>query len=105
MLSFDNYIAFAHANLIMKCLHGQTSQALCEMVQLLKAFGLSTRNTTAGNCKISYRKTSFGHTSFSIKGAKIWNKLPIELKTEQNHQEFKTKLKKFLKDNQSCGRV
>ena len=31
MLSFDNYIAFANANLIHKCLHGQAPQALCDM--------------------------------------------------------------------------
>ncbi|KAM3849495.1 tetraspanin-8-like [Diretmus argenteus] len=54
-------------NLICKCLNGEAPQVLCDMVRPLQAPGRSTRNATAGNCKVPFRKTSFGQTSFSLK--------------------------------------
>ncbi len=99
MLSFDNYIAFANSNLVWKCLNGQTAQA---SVTWCSHYRRSTKNPTAGNCKILHRKTSFGQMSLSIEGATTWNELPTGLKAEQK-QHFKIKLKKILKDNQSCS--
>ena len=75
MLSFDNYIASSNINLIYKCLHGQAPQVLCDLVQPMQAVGRSTRRAAAGNCRVPHRKTSFGQSSFLIKGVNIWNSL------------------------------
>ena len=70
VLSFDNYIAFTNANLIHKCLHGQTPEALCDTVQPLQAAGSSTLSVTAGNCKVpstwNYLPTIYMHTVQSV---------------------------------------
>ena len=99
MMSFDNYIALSNINLIYKCLHGQAPQVLCDLTQPIQAVGRSTRGAVAGNCRIPHRKTSFGQSSFLIKGLNLWNSLPPEFKANHSHGWFRCQMKEFLKNN------
>lgn len=105
MLSFDNYIALSNVILVHKCLHGQAPQMLCEHIQPIQVAGRSTRSAVAGNCRVPHRKTVFGQSSFTIKGANQWNSLPSSIKAIHSHEQFKTQLKEFLKGNQVCSHV
>ena len=58
-----------------------------------------------GNCRLPHCKTSFGQSSFPIKGVNIWNSLPTKLKAIHSHGRFRSKMKEFLKDNQVCGHI
>ena len=84
MLSFNSYIALSNINLIHKCLHDRAPQVLCDLVQLMQDVGRSTRSAAAGNCRVPHRKTSFGQSSFLIKGVNIRNSLPNKLKAIQS---------------------
>ena len=55
--------------------------------------------------KVPHRKTSFGQSSFGIKGADMWNSLPTELEEIHGLKQYKGKLKEYLKDKQICSHV
>ena len=41
-------------------------------------------------------KTKYGRRRFHFVGPRLWNALPVEMRTEQNMDTFKTKLKTML---------
>ena len=62
----------------------------------------TTRASTCGDCLIPLCKTSFCQSALSVKGAKLWNSLPTELKLETNSKAFNKGIKQWLKSNQQC---
>ena len=75
--------------IVHKCLLGRAPESLCNMFQL----GGSERTK-----KLEERacQGAMGERSFSVAGAKLWNLLPKEVRTEEDTEEFKKKLKTFL---------
>ena len=48
--------------------------------------------------KLEERKCNgeMGERSFAVAGPKLWNLLPVEVRIEEDTEEFKKKLKTFL---------
>ena len=82
-------IVFKMMLIVHKCLIGKAPKSLCDMFVL----GASTRTK-----KLEERgfRGAMGARSFSVAGPKLWNLLPINVRTEEDTEEFKTKLKTFL---------
>ncbi len=99
MLSFDDCLKFSTVKMVFKCLQNLAPDVLCKLVSR-QSSGRITRGTTSGNCKVERRKTSFGQSTFSIKGSQMWNTLPTEIKTIQDIKVFTKNVKDWLKQNQ-----
>ena len=82
-------IIFKMLLIVHKCLLGRAPESLCNMFQL----GGSERTK-----KLEERacQGAMGERSFSVAGAKLWNLLPKEVRTEEDTEELKKKLKTFL---------
>ncbi len=77
--------------------------ALCPYVTKTNPSRIATRGLAYGNCRVAQRKTTFGHSSFSVKGIHLWNALPTEMKTLTDLKIFNEKVKNWLKQNQICN--
>lgn len=103
LLNFESFIKFSFLKLIFKCINNQAPAVLCPFVTKINTRGVATRRAAGGNCIAEGRKTTFGHSSFSVIGTHFWNDLPTEIKTETNLKTFNRKVKHWLKENQICG--
>ena len=54
-------------------------------------------------CQPLVNTETHGINSFSYQGAKIWNSIPIEIKSSQSLNEFKCKLNLWPGPQCSCG--
>ena len=60
-------------------------------------------NTRRSNCRLQlpHRNTSYGHEALSFLGPKLWNNLPVNIKSSSNINTFKHDIKKlFFKELQ-----
>ena len=75
--------------IVHKCLLGEAPVSLRNMMVM----GGSTRTK-----KLEERKCNgeMGERSFSVAGPKLWNLLPMDVRMEENTDDFKKKLKTFL---------
>ena len=82
-------ISFKIVLVVHKCMLGNAPQSLCDML----AMGASTRTR-----KLEERSCNgvMGERSFQVAGPKLWNLLPLNLRMEEETEEFKKKLKTFL---------
>ena len=101
MLSFDSFIKFSFIKLIFKCVNDLAPAVLRPQV---KGTGTNriTRGSANGDHKAAMRSTTFGQSSYSVKGIHLWNALPTEIKKQTNLKIFNEKVKCWLKSNQSC---
>ena len=88
-LPIKERIVFKICLLVHKCLRGNAPECLREMMVYVK----SAR--TMKLVQTDY-KNSFGERRFGRVAPKIWNLLPLELRSEGDKEEFKKKLKTFL---------
>ena len=49
-----------------------------------------------GLVEVGYKLTRYGSRSFSVASAKLWNALPLDIRTSDNLMQFKRKLKTHL---------
>lgn len=63
----------------------------------------ATDSSTNGDCIVPMCKNSFGQSAFSVKGAKPWNSLPMDLKLETDGNVFNRGVKLWLKSNRPCS--
>ena len=75
--------------IVHKCLLGKAPESLCNMFSL--GASARTKKLVEPACC-----GEMGERSFSVAGAKLWNLLPIDVRVEDDTEEFKTKLKTFL---------
>ena len=82
-------IVFTILLIVHKCLLGNAPKSLCDMLIV----GGSKRTK-----KLEERSYcgSMGARSFSVAGPKLWNLLPLDVRIEEDTDEFKSKLKTFL---------
>jgi hypothetical protein len=59
--------------------------------------GAILETSISSDCLVPIYKTSFGQSVFSVKGEKLWNLLPTNLKLETNSNTFNRELKQWLK--------
>ena len=82
-------IAFKILLVVHKCLLGEAPVSLRSMIVM--GGSTRTKKLEEGKCN-----GEMGERSFSIAGPKLWNLLPMEVRVEENSDEFKKKLKTFL---------
>lgn len=101
VLSFDSFVNYSFLKLLFKCVNNLAPEIYCQLVLKQKS-GIRTRGTASGNCIAAKRRTTFGQTSFSVRGIKLRNALPSEIKTLTELKVFNTHLKQWLKMKQLC---
>lgn len=102
LLSFDSFIKFSFITLNFKRVNNFSPAVLCPYVTKMNTNRIATRGSTNGNCRVAQRKTTFGQSSFSVKGKHFWNALPTEIKIQPDLKTFNEKVKHWLKLNQTC---
>ena len=58
---------------------------------------------SASNVYIDYKRTNYGKFSLKYRGAHIWNNLPIELKSLQSYNSFKTSVTAYVQNQSIVG--
>ena len=102
ILSFANFISLHFVKLVFKCLNNTAPVPLCKTIKQQSSRS-TTRAASKGNCSIPFRRTSFAQTAFSVKGAKLWNSLPDNLKSIPTLATFKKNTKLWLFQEQHCN--
>ena len=96
-------IEFKLGILVFKCLHGDAPSYLVESLSLVSVNpALQThRSASRGDLVVPRTRTvRMGPRSFCVSGPKLWNSLPLEIRThEQTLAAFKAKLKSHLFTN------
>ncbi len=103
LFNFDSFLHYLDACLIFKILHGLAPPPLGEFIQQKSSSGRATRAATRGDCVVPYRRSKFGQTVFSVRASNYWNCLPAELRESTSYLSFKFKLKKWIKNTQTCN--
>lgn len=104
-LNFSNLKIFKQANIFYKTLHGLSPPPLREFIKRKPDRGISTRATIRGDCEVPHRQTAFGKNILSVQGCLIWNDLPLSIRDSPSFPSFKSNLKKWLLNNQTCDHV
>ena len=77
---------------VHKCINHTAPHSLCALI----TFGDSERTKKLHETKV---KTKYGERDFSHAGPKLWNLLPISIRSEEDTVKFKSSLKSFLMFN------
>ena len=78
-------------------LHQQISKQSTECLSLeLLGSRKDTRSKNSRIIRIERRSTLIGNRSYLVKAAKVWNSLPLEIRTTDSIPLFKIRLKKLL---------
>lgn len=103
LLSFENFRLFSNLCLVYKILNGLAPPPLCDFVYARSLNSIrSTRISSIRDCHISFRRTVFGQSAFSVKASNQWNALPDDVRSSSSFSSFKTNLKRHLKGTQLC---
>ena len=73
-------------NIVHKCYYGEAPDQLCQNIITKKDINLRRSEKLV----IPRPETNFLHKSVTFRGAVLWNKLPINLKKDERHNNFKT---------------
>ena len=65
------------------------------MIQLKHIHSYNTRLSSTSNYYLNHIRTTLAHNSFSFKGPKLWQSIPVNLK-QQSFASFKKSYKKYL---------
>ncbi len=95
-MSFDSFVRLCFLKLVFECINNLAPEPLHRYIQRQDSNRV-TRSTVEGNCRIQYRRTTFGQSALSIKGCKLWNTLPTEIKSLTNLKTVTQKVKCWLK--------
>ncbi len=87
-------IEFKVSLLVFKCLNGLAPAYLSELIKPVDNVGLRS----SINCMLQVPKSrpTYGDRSFSVCGPRLWNSLPITVKTSTSLDGFKSQLKTHL---------
>lgn len=103
LLTFEIFILFSNVTLVNKIFHDLAPHPLRMFVKSCEEAGpRTTRASSRGDCYVNFRSSTFGQNCFSVKSAGMWNSLPLTVRESSTLQQFKFKLKKWLKDGQIC---
>ena len=82
---------------VFKCRHGMAPKYLQDLLEAKEnqRQGLKSNNKQLLKVLATTRKT-FADRSFSVKGPKLWNDLPDNIRTISSYAEFKKQLKTHL---------
>lgn len=102
LLSWENMVKYSNLCLLYKIINGLSSPPLHQFVNIRTADHSRTRGAARGDCVIPFRKSVFGHTSFSVRAATEWNRIPLIIRNQNTYCIFKNHLKKWLLEFQIC---
>ena len=94
LLNFDDLYKQQCMLLCHDCVRHRAPQQITKLI-VLEQTSYSTRNKSNNplNLKIPNLKTRVGSQSFRVKGPKIWNEIPTEIKNVDKKQTFKSSIK------------
>ena len=98
-LPFSDRITFFRATLMFKCFNNAAPTNLSDKFHMLRDLhNIYTRQATTDHLALPKFKLSTAQNSFSFKGAKIRNSLPISVKSSTSPSSFKCNLLKYLRN-------
>ena len=92
-LRVESRVIFKVLLLVFKAIHGQCSQNLQQLLQY-KRYNCRPQDLMMLETKNA--KTKYGKRTFSYAGPRLWNALPLQIRTEENIESFKSKVKTLL---------
>jgi hypothetical protein len=102
-LPIRSRIDFKIALLVFKCLHGLAPAYLTQILTTKKTGRSGLRSSSSVNTPtltVPFNKSKiFLDRSFAFSGPTVWNGLPYDIRTVDNINDFKKKLKTFLFKN------
>ena len=84
--------------LVYRCLSGTAPKYLSDLLKR-KTFRRTTRSTTQAFNDLEVPrvfKATMASRAFSVYGPKLWNTLPVDLRSLDSYSSFKTHLKTFI---------
>ena len=90
-LKIKELIEFKVILLVYKSQNDQAPTYLSELIQYNSHSGSRTHNLESGSFN-----TRYGYRAFQVCGPKLWNALPLYIKTSQSTEILKKRLKEFL---------
>ena len=95
-------IKFKVLLLVFKCQHGLAPSYLSEFIIPYQQ-ARTLRSSSQHLLQVPFtRKGFFGDRAFGVAGPRLWNELPLELRTVPNVTTFKSKLKTYLFKQHYC---
>ena len=102
LLNWDSFQKFSGLCLFYKVMHGLAPAPLAEFISQKNRTERVTRGSVRGDCVIPLRKSAFGQSAWSVRGASEWNSIPEEVKQQSTYQTFKKHLKQWLINTDTC---
>ena len=93
------HIQFKIGTLVFRSLHGIAPKYLCDLIKLESNDRYRLWYREQQNIlKVPFTKCkTFADRAFSVAGPKVWNNLPVELRSQTDFGAFKKQLKTHLK--------
>ena len=100
-LNIRLHISFKILILVHKCVYRTVPSYLQDLIVKLPVRRPGLQSNDSSNILLVPRvtKQTFAACSFSVKGPKLWNMLPENIRMIDNYDQFKSKLKTFLFTN------
>ncbi|XP_072041204.1 uncharacterized protein [Amphiura filiformis] len=89
-------VSFKVCLILFKCMHGQAPLYLSDLVDAFTPDRAGLRSTDSGRLLELRTRTLWGDRSFEVGAPKLWNTLPVALRTCDNIATFKSGLKTHL---------
>ena len=90
-LRVESCIIFKILLLVHKCVNGQCSENL-----KIKYKTHNCRPEEYLMLEVKHVKTNYGRRTFDYVGPRLWNALPLDIRTEEKVENFKKKVKTML---------
>ena len=81
-----------------KAIHGHAPEYICNLIHIKNPsmYGLRSNSELLLAPPSTKTKKTLGDRAFTAAAPSLWNKLPSEIRNEDNFERFKSKLKTFL---------
>ena len=81
-----------------KAIHGHAPEYICNLIHIKNpsTYGLRSNSELLLTPPSTKTKKTLGDRAFTAAAPSLWNKLPSEIREEENFERFKSKLKTFL---------
>ena len=97
-LPIEHRICYKLCIIVHKCIHNQCPDYLCQLITHISDIPYRSTLRSASDNKLNVPRTRlhFGERAFAVAGAREWNLLPTELRSIDDFNIFKAKLKTYL---------
>jgi len=95
ILNFKKLMQYNNSKYIYRSLHGLTANSTSDTFRYRKC-GINTRSITQEELVLPLFKNSTSQRSIFYSGVKNYNSLPLEIRSVDNYNNFKFKMKMLL---------